>query len=93
MMFLLPSPKNFSTLEGITHFLHHNYKVLMYHKIAFHKGYINYYPEFGFQLAVICNAPSRKMDFTVPLPDFKKNRTKIIGEDVFFLFIRQSDHS
>ena len=43
------SPSNATVLEGIPHFLRHDSKVTIYHKGVFHKGYINYSPEIGFQ--------------------------------------------
>ena len=35
------SPSNAASIEGITHFLRHDYKATMDHKGAFQKGYIN----------------------------------------------------
>ena len=55
----------------------------MDHNGAFRQVYINYSPEFGFQFLVRRNARYRKIDFTVPLPDFK-NWTTLIGEDILF---------
>ena len=65
------SPSNAATLEGIPHFLRHDSKVMMDHKGGFYKGYINYSSESGFQFIVRRNSRSRKVDFSVPLPDFK----------------------
>ena len=65
------SPSNAAALEVVTHFLFHDSKVTMDHNGEFHKGYINYSPENGFQFIVRRNARSRKVDFSVPLPDFK----------------------
>ena len=78
------SPRNASDLEGIPHFLCHDYKVSMDHKGVFHKGYINNSPESGFQFIVRRNARSRKVDFSVPLPDFKQHCNTLLGEDRFF---------
>ena len=49
------STNNVDTIEGITHFLRNDYKATMDHKGSFHKGYINYPPEFVFQFIVIRN--------------------------------------
>ena len=90
---VLPSNlKNAAALDGIPHFLCHYFKVTMDHKGESHKGYINYSPEFGLQFIVRQNARSRKIDFTVPLPDFKQHWTTIIGGDIFFQVITQLDH-
>ena len=64
------SPSNATDLEGIQHFLRHDFRGTMDHKGEFHKGYIKYSPENGFQFIVRRNARSRKVDFSVPLPDF-----------------------
>ena len=56
----------------------------MDHKGALHKGYINYSPENGFQFIVRRNERSRKVDFSVPLPDFKQNCTTLLGDDRLF---------
>ena len=56
----------------------------MDHKGEFHKGYINYSPEFGFQLIVRWNAGSRNIDFTVPLPDFKQHWNTLLGYYILF---------
>ena len=56
----------------------------MEHKGGFHKGYINYYPASGFQFIVRSNSRSRKVDFSVPLPDFKQHWNTLLGYDRFF---------
>ena len=56
----------------------------MYHKGTFHKGYINYSPGFGFQFTVRRNARSRKIDFTVPLPNFKQHWNTLLGGNILF---------
>ena len=78
------SPSNSVALEGIHHFLRHDSKVTMDHKGKFHKGYINYSPENGVQFIVRRNARSRKVDFSVPLPDFKQHWTALLGDDRLF---------
>ena len=57
----------------------------MDHKGDFHKGYIKYSPETGFQFTVRRNARSRKVDFSVPLPDFKQHWNTLLGDDRLFL--------
>ena len=78
------SPINAAALEIISHFLCHDSKVTMDHKGAFHKGYINYSPETGFQFIVRINARSRKVDFSVPIPYFKQHWTTLLGDDRLF---------
>ena len=75
---------NASVLEGTTHFLHNISKFTMDHNGAFHKGYIHYYPEFGFQFAVQWNARYQKIYFTVPLPEFKQDCTTLISDYLLF---------
>ena len=78
------SPSNAAALEGIPHFLFHDPKVTIDHKWEFHKGYINYSPEGGFQFLVRRNLRSRKVDFSVPLPDFKHHWTNLLGDNRFY---------
>ena len=54
----------------------------MDHNGAYHKGYIDYTPEGGFKFIVRRNARSRKVDWSIPLPDFKQNWTTLVGEDI-----------
>ena len=75
---------NTAALEGIPHFLCYDSKVMMGHKGEFHKGCINYPPEFGFQFKFRRNSRSRKIDFTVPLPDFKQHWTTLLGDNILF---------
>ena len=56
----------------------------MDHKGAFNKGYINYSPKSGFQFIGRRNERSRKVYFSVLLPDFKKHWTTLPGDDRFF---------
>ena len=78
------SPSNAAALEGIPHFPRHDSKVTIYHKGVFHKGYINYSPESGFQFIFRRDARSRKVDFSVPLPDFKQHWTTLLGDERLF---------
>ena len=73
-----PPPGVAYALECITHFLRQDSKVTMYHKGEFHKFFIYFSPKLGFQFAVRQNSLYQKLDFTVPLPDFKKiNNTSL----------------
>ena len=54
------------------------------HKGALHKGYINYPPVSGFQFIVRSNSRSRKVDFSVPLPDFIQHWTTLLVDDRLF---------
>ena len=56
----------------------------MDYKGVFYKGYINYSPENGFQFIVRRNARSRKVDFSVPFPDFKQHWTTLLGDNILF---------
>ena len=56
----------------------------MDHKRGFHKGYINYSPEVGFQFIFRRNSRSIKIDFTVPIPNFKQHWNTLLGDDRLF---------
>ena len=56
----------------------------MDHNGSFHKGYIHLSPEGGFHFAVRKNARSIKIDWSVPLPNFKQNWTTLLGDDILF---------
>ena len=73
-----------SSLEGIPTCLHPNSKVTMDHEGVFHKGYIHLLPEGGFQFVVRRNARSTKIDWSVPLPNFKQSWTTLMGDDILF---------
>ena len=56
----------------------------MNQKGAFHKRYIKYSPETGFKFTVRRNSRSRKVDFSVPLPDFKQHWNNLLVDDRLF---------
>jgi hypothetical protein len=56
----------------------------MDHNGTYHKGYTQFTPEGGFHFVVRRNARSTKVDWSVPLPNFKQNWTTLLGDDVLF---------
>ena len=62
----------------------HDFKVTMDHEGEFHKGYIYFYPDLGFQLDVPRNTHSSKIDLSVSFQHFKQNWTTLLGKDIIF---------
>ena len=56
----------------------------MDHEGSYHKGFLQHTPDGGFRFEVRRNPRSKKIDFTVPLPDFNHAWTTLIGEDIIF---------
>ena len=71
-----------SIFDGLPYFLHNNSKITMDHNGSFHKGYLQYDKATGFQFVVRRNSRSLKVDWCVPLPDFKQNWTTLVAEDI-----------
>ena len=78
------SSENSTTLEVIPDFLPHESKVTMYCKGGFHKVYIHFSPKLWFQFAVRHNLCSRKIYFTILIPDFKQNWTTLVVDAILF---------
>ena len=62
-------------------YLHQDAKITLEHEGAYHKGYLNYSPESGFEFIVRRNLRSKKIDFKVPLPDFSRTWTSLLAEE------------
>ena len=62
--------------------LQRNAKVTLDHNGAFHKGYLQHTPDAGFAFVVRRNPRSLRVDWSVPLPDFKQRWTTLVGENV-----------
>ena len=71
-----------SVFEGLPHFLHPDSKVTMDYEGAFHKGYSRYLEKRGFEFVVYRNPRSRRVFFSVPLPNLKQTWTSLVGEDI-----------
>jgi hypothetical protein len=82
----MPHPPTTSDLthpfDGLPYFLSNGSKVTLDQNGAFHKGFIHHSPDTGFQFVVKRNLRSTKIDFTVPLPNFKQNWSTLVGDDV-----------
>ena len=62
-----------NAFDGLPHFLSQDAKVTLDHNGAYHKGFLHYSPDAGFQFIVKRNLRSTKVDFVVPLPNLKQN--------------------
>jgi hypothetical protein len=67
---------------GLPAFLSNGSKVTLDHNGTYHKGFLHYSPEGGFQFQVKRNLRSSKIDFVIPLPDFKQTWSQLIGDNV-----------
>ena len=76
-----PPPVN-DPFRTLPHFLGRGAKLTMDHAGSFQKGYLQHTPEGGFRFEVPRNTRLRKVDFTVPLPDFVRTWTTLVGDDV-----------
>jgi len=54
----------------------------MDHADFFHKGFLGYTKEGSYMFDVRRNSRSTKIDWQLPLPDFKQNWNNLVGEDV-----------
>eukprot|EP00956_Cyclotella_meneghiniana_P030923 scaffold79637_cov24-Cyclotella_meneghiniana.AAC.1 len=62
-------------------YLHQDAKITLEHDGTYHKGYLNYSQESGFEFIVRRNLRSKKVDFRVPLPNFSRNWTTMLAEE------------
>lgn len=62
-------------------YLHQDAKITLEHDGTYHKGYLNYSPESGFEFLVRRNVRSKKIDFRVPLPNFARTWTTLLAEE------------
>jgi hypothetical protein len=70
-----------NAFDGLPYFLSNGSKVTLDHNGAFQKGFIHHPPETGFQFVVKLNLRSTKVDFAVPLPNFKQTWSTLVGDD------------
>eukprot|EP00804_Cyclotella_cryptica_P021434 CCRYP_005776-RA/>CCRYP_005776-RA protein AED:0.13 eAED:0.00 QI:0/0/0/1/1/1/5/0/1584 len=62
-------------------YLHQDAKIKLEHDGTYHKGYLNYSPESGFEFIVRRNIRSKKVDFKVPLPNFAHTWTSLLADE------------
>eukprot|EP00956_Cyclotella_meneghiniana_P005594 scaffold7180_cov50-Cyclotella_meneghiniana.AAC.3 len=68
--------------QGIpSRYLHQDAKITYEHDGTYHKGYLSYSEQTGFEFLVRRNSRSKKVDFRVPLPDFSQNGTTLLAEE------------
>eukprot|EP00956_Cyclotella_meneghiniana_P014787 scaffold22287_cov36-Cyclotella_meneghiniana.AAC.2 len=68
--------------QGIpSRYLHQDAKITYEHDGTYHKGYLSYSEQTGFEFLVRRNTRSKKIDFRVPLPDFSRNWTTLLAEE------------
>jgi hypothetical protein len=66
-------------------YLHQDAKITFEHDEVYHKGYLNYSLTTGFEFVVRQNLCSKKVDFTVPLPNFDHNWTLLLADETLLL--------
>ena len=74
-----PTTSPFDSLPAI---LQRNSKITIDHQGAFHKGYLDHSPEGGFMFVSKCAASSKKILWSVPLPDFSRQWYSMVGENI-----------
>jgi hypothetical protein len=68
--------------DGLPAFFSEGSKVTIDHNGSFHKGFMHYSPEGGFQVQIKRNLRSTKVDFAVPLPDFRQQWSSLVGDNI-----------
>jgi hypothetical protein len=63
-------------------FLSKGSKITFHHNGSFQKGFLEYSPEHRFQFVMKRNLHSIKVDYMVPLPDFKHNGPSLVGNNI-----------
>ena len=76
-----PTANPFATLPQI---FQRNSKVTFDHNGAFHKGFLQHSNKHIFQFQVRRNIRSTKVDWSVPLSNFKQHWTTLVGDDILF---------
>ena len=54
----------------------------MDHEGSFHKGFLTHSPDTGFRFIVKRNLRSTRIDFAVPLPNFKQSWSTLVGDNI-----------
>ena len=73
------SPNVPEAFTGLLHFVQLGYKVPMDHASSF----LGYAKDGGYTFDVRRKSRSQKVEWQLPLPNFKQNWTNLMGEDVF----------
>jgi hypothetical protein len=68
--------------DGLPAFFSEGSKVTIDHNGTFHKGFLHYSPEGGFHVQIKRNLRSTKIDFAVPLPDFRQHWSSLVGDNI-----------
>ena len=68
--------------RSLSHFLDRNAKLTTDHRWSFHNGCLRYVPQGGFCCEICRNPHSRKVEFSVPLPDFARSWANMDGNNV-----------
>jgi len=75
-------------MAGIPSCFQNKAKVTYDHNGAYHKGFIHHSLLDGFHFVVKRNLRSTKVDWSIPLPNFKQNWTTLVAKDILL-----SDHT
>jgi hypothetical protein len=71
-----------NAFAGLPAFLSEGSKVTTDHNGAFHKGFIHHSPSAGYHVAIKRNLWSNKINFTVPLPNFRQDWSSLVGDNI-----------
>ena len=69
------------TFDGLPAFLQQDSKITLDHNGAFHRGYLHYSDQGGFAFVHRKTARSKRIEWSVPLPDLRQNWPTLVGDD------------
>ncbi|KAL7459292.1 hypothetical protein ACHAWC_010958 [Mediolabrus comicus] len=70
-----------TAFDGLPSFLQQDSKITIDHNGAFHRGYLHYSPQGGFAFVHRKTSRSKRIEWTVPLPDLRQNWPTLLGDD------------
>lgn len=77
-----PAPdQSTNVFDGLPSFLQQDSKLTIDHNGAFHRGYLHYSPQGGFAFVHRKTSRSKRIEWTVPLPDLRQNWPTLLGDD------------
>jgi len=69
------------TFDGLPSFLQQDSKITLDHNGAYHRGYLHYSDQGGFAFVHRKTARSKRIEWSVPLPDLRQNWPTLVGDD------------
>ena len=77
-----PAPNSAASIfDGLPSFLQQESKITIDHNGAFHRGYLHYSPQGGFAFVHRKTSRSKRIEWSVPLPDLLHNWPTLVGDD------------